>query len=123
MLTVKRLKSGRDVEWLKRNNLSVGCDNSSGFVKSYLVNVYGFNPQQVTEVDGEHEIVEIFKSKRISALFLESPYEKVFLNKYCNDYTAITAAYKFGGLGFVSAYNSFSNFSHAFSTLKFCFIL
>ncbi|KAJ1394003.1 Solute-binding protein family 3/N-terminal domain of MltF [Sesbania bispinosa] len=101
LLTVKRLKSGRDIEWLKQNSLSVGCDNNSAFVKNYLVNVYNFSPQQVVDVDGEHDIVDKFKNKRISALFLETPYEKVFLNKYCNDYTAITAAYKFGGMGFV----------------------
>ncbi|KAJ1402124.1 Solute-binding protein family 3/N-terminal domain of MltF [Sesbania bispinosa] len=78
LLTVKRLKSGRDIEWLKQNSLSVGCDNSSAFVKNYLVNVYNFSPQQVVEVDGEHDIVDKFKNKRISALFLETPYEKVF---------------------------------------------
>ncbi|XP_061357644.1 glutamate receptor 2.7-like [Gastrolobium bilobum] len=101
MLTVQRLKTGRDIEWLKQNNLPIGCDNSSTFIKSYLVNVYDVKPHNVIDVDGEHDIVDKFKSKRISALFLESPYVKVFLNKYCNDYTATTAAYKFGGLGFV----------------------
>ena len=103
MLTVTRLKSGRDIEWLKQNNLPVGCDNLSTFVKDYMVNVYNFHPKQIIDVDGEHDIVEKFKSKKIAALFLESPYEKVFLNKYCNEYTATTAAYKFGGMGFVSA--------------------
>ncbi|KAK7306587.1 hypothetical protein VNO77_44536 [Canavalia gladiata] len=119
MLTVKRLKSGRDIEWLKQNNLPVGCDNSSTFVKSYMMNVYNFHPQQIIEVDGEHDIVDKFKSKRISALFLESPYEKVFLNKYCKDYTAVTAAYKFGGLGFVFQKGSpmAKDFSEAILTL------
>lgn len=86
-----------------------------------MVEVYDFNPKQVIEVDGEYDIVDKFNSKRISALFLESPYEKVFLNKYCNDYTAITAAYKFGGMGFVSAYNSFSNLGYVFCILKMNF--
>lgn len=122
LLTVKRLKSGRDVEWLKQNNLSVGCDISS-FVKNYIINVYDFHPQQIIEVNGEDDILNKFKSKNISALFLESPYEKVFMNKYCKDYTAVTAANKFGGLGFVSCYNSFSNCNYVFCTLKFCFYI
>ncbi|KAK7302891.1 hypothetical protein RJT34_13788 [Clitoria ternatea] len=119
MLTVERLNTGRDIEWLKQNNLTVGCDNSSTFVKNYLVNVYNFHSQQIIEVDGEHDIVDKFKSKRISALFLETPYEKVFLNKYCNAYTAITAAYKFGGLGFVFQKGSpmAKDFSEAILTL------
>ncbi|TKY71791.1 Glutamate receptor 2.7 [Spatholobus suberectus] len=119
MLTVKRLKSGRDIEWLKQNNLPVGCDNSSSFIKSYMMNVYDFHPQQIVDVDGEHDIVDKFKSKRISALFLESPYVKVFLNKYCNDYTAITAAYRFGGQGFVFQKGSpmARDFSEAILTL------
>lgn len=118
LLTVKRLKSGRDIDWLKQNNLPVGCDNSSTFVKNYLVEVYDFNPKQVIQVDGEYDTMDKFNRKIISALFLESPYEKVFLNKYCNDYTAITAAYKFGGMGFVSANNSPSNFSYVFCIFK-----
>nr|KYP34140.1 Glutamate receptor 2.7 [Cajanus cajan] len=119
MLTVKRMKSGRDIEWLKQNNLSVGCEDSSSFVKNYMMNVYDFHPQQIVVVNGEHDIVEKFKSKTISALFLESPYEKVFLNKYCKDYTAITAAYRFGGLGFVFQKGSpmAKDFSEAILTL------
>jgi ionotropic glutamate receptor len=102
LLTVQKLRSERDIEWLKQTKLPVGCDNSSTFVKDYLVQVYNFPRDQVVDVDNEQDIVEKFKSKKISALFVESPYEKVFLNKYCKDYTGTTAAFKFGGMGFVS---------------------
>ncbi|CAI8591056.1 unnamed protein product [Vicia faba] len=101
LLTVQKLRSDRDIEWLKQKNLSVGCFNTSTFVKDYLVEVYNFPRHQVVDVENEDDILDKFKSKNISALFVESPYEKVFLNKYCKDYTATTAAYKFGGLGFV----------------------
>jgi len=70
-----------------------------------MIHVYEFHPNQIIHVDGEHDIVDKFKSKKMHALFLESPYERVFVNKYPKDYTAITAANKFGGFGFVSAYN------------------
>ncbi|XP_054779255.1 glutamate receptor 2.7-like [Prosopis cineraria] len=106
MLTVKRMNNGRDIQWLKQNKLTIGCDNSSQFVKNYLLNVYGFPIDQIRDLDGEHDFVAKFKSKAISALLLESPYEKVFLSKYCNEYTAISAGYKFGGLGFVFQRNS-----------------
>lgn len=102
MLTVKRMKSGRDVEWLKQNKLPVGCDDSSKFVRDYLLDVYKIPEEQIVNLNGEPDIVDKFKNKQISAVFLESPYEKVFLNKYCNEYTATSAGYKFGGLGFVS---------------------
>ena len=102
MLTVKRMKSDRDIGWLKQNDLKVGCDNSSSLVKNYLVDVYNFPSSQILDLDGEHDIIDKFQSKEIAALFIELPYEKVFLNKYCNEYTATTAAYRFRGLGFVS---------------------
>ncbi|KAL2341810.1 hypothetical protein Fmac_009750 [Flemingia macrophylla] len=119
MLTVKRMKSGRDIDWLRQNNLSVGCDDSSSFVKDYLINVYNFTSEKIVMVNGEHDIMEKFQSKNISAFFIESPYEKVFLNTYCKDYTAITAAYKFGGLGFVFQKGSpmAKDFSEAILTL------
>ncbi|GAU39585.1 hypothetical protein TSUD_384680 [Trifolium subterraneum] len=73
----------------------------STFLKNYLVQVYDFPTDQVVDVENEQDIVDKFKSKKISAIFTESPYVKVFLNKHCKDYTAATAAYKFGGMGFV----------------------
>ena len=97
MLTVKRLKSDRDIEWLKQNDFKVGCDNRSGFVKEYLMDVYNFPSSQILDLNGEYDFIDKFQSKEIAALFIELPYEKVFLNKYCNEYTA-----RFGGLGFVS---------------------
>ncbi|KAI9096396.1 hypothetical protein K1719_026115 [Acacia pycnantha] len=101
MLTVQRMNTGRGIDWLKENKLTVGCDNSSQFVRNYLLNVYDIPEEQILSLDGEPDFVAKFKSKQISALFLESPYEKVFLNKYCNQYTTTPAGYKFGGLGFV----------------------
>ncbi|QHO14759.1 Glutamate receptor 2 [Arachis hypogaea] len=119
MLTVTKLKSGRDINWLRQNNLPVGCDNVSTFVKDYMVNVYKLHPKQIIDVDGESDIVEKFKTKQIVALFLESPYEKVFLNKYCNQYSSTTAAYRFGGMGFVFQKGSpmAKDFSEAILTL------
>jgi ionotropic glutamate receptor len=111
LLTVQKLRSERDIEWLKQNKLPVGCANKSTFLKDYLVQVYDFPTDQIVDVKNEQDIVDKFKSKKISALFTESPYAKVFLNKHSKGYTATTAAYKFGGMGFVSACNFFGLFT------------
>ena len=121
LLTVQKLRSDRDIEWLKQNNLSVGCANASTFVKDYLVQVHNFPLHQVVYIQDEHELVDKFKNKKISAFIVESPYEKALLNKHCKGYTATTAASKFGGMGFVSAYNFFFGM---FTFIKcFAFIL
>ena len=121
LLTIQKLRSDRDIEWVKQNNLSVGCNNRSTFAKDYLVQVYNFPWHQVVDIQDEHDVVDKFKNKKISAYIVESPYAKVFLTKYCKGYTATTAAYKFGGLGFVSAYNFF--FGMFTFTKCFAFIL
>ncbi|KAL5774348.1 hypothetical protein ACOSP7_011905 [Xanthoceras sorbifolium] len=101
MLTVQRLKPNvTDIEWLKRNNLKVGCDGDS-FVRNYLKNVLNFTPDNILNVSSEYDYDGKFKKNSITAAFLELPYEKVFHTRYCKGYTDTTATYRFGGLGFV----------------------
>ncbi|KAK3207031.1 hypothetical protein Dsin_021077 [Dipteronia sinensis] len=101
MLTVQRLKPNvTDIEWLKRNNLKVGCDGDS-FVRKYLVDVIEFRPENILDVNSEYKYQGEFKNNSIAAAFLELPYEKVFINRYCKGFTATTPAYRYGGLGFV----------------------
>uniref|UniRef100_A0A2N9G5T9 Glutamate receptor n=1 Tax=Fagus sylvatica TaxID=28930 RepID=A0A2N9G5T9_FAGSY len=99
MLTVQQLQPN-DIEWLKNNNLKVGCDSLS--IREYLEDVLKFKPQNIVRVRSQEQYHEEFESKYIAAAFLELPYEKVFLNKYCKGYTAtILNTHKFGGYGFV----------------------
>uniref|UniRef100_A0A2P2Q6R7 Ionotropic glutamate receptor C-terminal domain-containing protein n=1 Tax=Rhizophora mucronata TaxID=61149 RepID=A0A2P2Q6R7_RHIMU len=101
MLTVKQLQPNpAEINWLLRNNLTVGCDGDS-FVRNYLQNVLTFNPEKIQNVSSEYKYDGEFKSNSISASFLELPYQKVFINHYCNKYIATTPIYRFGGLGFV----------------------
>jgi ionotropic glutamate receptor len=105
MLTVPQLPPSviqGDVGWLKKNNLTVGCDGDS-FVRTYLNNVVGFNPQNILNVTSEYNYTREFETNNISAAFLELPYEKVLLNKYCNGYIGSRPTNRFGGLGFVSS--------------------
>ena len=102
MLTVQKLQPNiTDIEWLKRNNLKIGCDGDS-FVRKYLENVLNFNPKNIVNISSEYLYPGEFKSNHIAAAFLELPYEKVFLNEYCKGYTATIRTNRFGGLGFVS---------------------
>ncbi|XP_065877224.1 glutamate receptor 2.9-like [Euphorbia lathyris] len=101
MLTIQRLQPNvTDIDWLKRNNLPVGCDGDS-FVRNYLENVLGFKPENIRNVISEYDYTGLFQERRIYAAFLELPYQKVFNSHYCKQYIATAATYRFGGLGFV----------------------
>ena len=111
MLTIQRMEpSITSIELLKRNNLTVGYDKGT-FVGNYLEEVLNFNSTNIKEIDSVEKYITEFESKGISAAFLEAPYAKVFLHRYCKGYiadTSHTATYRFGGFGFVS--NIFLNF-------------
>jgi ionotropic glutamate receptor len=101
MLTVQQLQPHvTNVEWLKKNNMKVGCDGDS-FVRTYLKNIVGFNPLNILNVTSEYNYTREFENNNISAAFLELPYEKVFLNKYCKGFIGTRPTTRFGGLGFV----------------------
>ncbi|GMY37630.1 glutamate receptor 2.9-like [Fagus crenata] len=100
MLTVQQLQSN-GIEWIKKNNFKVGYDGDS-FVRKYLESVHEIKPNNIVRVRSQEQYHEEFESNYIAAAFLELPYEKVFLNKYCKGYTAtLLNTHKFGGFGFV----------------------
>lgn len=102
ILTIRQLESNIDIEWLQRNDHKVGCSDS--FVCTYLKNVLGFKAEKiVSDIQDQNDYLKRFKEKSIAAAFLEVPYEKVFLNKHCKDYTTTPRTYRFGGLAFVSS--------------------
>ncbi|KAI7730973.1 hypothetical protein M8C21_006822 [Ambrosia artemisiifolia] len=99
MLTVRMLEpTVRDIEWLRKTNAPVGCDPDS-FVGNYLTDVLKL--KNIKNVSRQDEYPENFKNGNISAAFLELPYQKYFLQDYCNEYTVVGPSYKFGGLGFI----------------------
>ncbi|KAM5588067.1 hypothetical protein ABKV19_006492 [Rosa sericea] len=101
MLTVQRLKPNvTDIEMLKKNNARVGLDGDS-FVSKYMVEVLKFRQVNLMNVSSEYYYTGNFKNKTILAAFLELPYAEVFLNKYCDGYTANTPTFRFGGLSFM----------------------
>ena len=104
MLTVQRMQPVRDIEWLRSSNAPIGCDGNS-FVMTYLQEVLKLT--NIVHVTSESAYQEHFRNKSITAAFFEVPYEKVFINKYCEGFTTSTQTYRFGGFGFVSNNYSF----------------
>ena len=111
MLTVQRLEPNiEDIEWLKKNNLPVGCDFDS-FIKPYLQNVLKFDNRNIKKINNESDCPKEFESGNITAAFVELPYAKAFMNKFCKGYTVVTptdglvGGHRFGGFGFVSSYS------------------
>lgn len=101
MLTVQRLEPNvTDIEWLKVHKLNVGCDGDS-FVRKYLEDVLDFKKDNIKNISSQYAYPNEFQKGTISAAFLELPYEKVFMNRYCKKYTASNPLSRFGGLGFV----------------------
>ncbi|KAG2409575.1 Glutamate receptor 2.2 Ligand-gated ion channel 2.2 Precursor [Vigna angularis] len=98
---VQRLRPNvTDIEFLKKNNMKIGCDGDS-FVKTYLEEVEGFKPENIVHINNEYSYDGAFKNNSIAAAFLELPYEKVYMSKYCKGYSAFVPTTKFGGLGFM----------------------
>ncbi|XP_068321880.1 glutamate receptor 2.7-like [Pyrus communis] len=95
MLTVQRLKP--NATYIDTDS-KVGCDGDS-FVIEYLQNVLGF--KNIIKVKSEYGYPNEFKNKTIEAAFLELPYAEVFMNEYCEGYTATAPTYRFGGLSFI----------------------
>ncbi|XP_041026636.1 glutamate receptor 2.7-like [Juglans microcarpa x Juglans regia] len=100
ILTVQRLETVPDINWLRNSNSKIGCDDDS-FVKAYLEGVIKFKSENIVPVQKEDNYTGLFERKEIAAAFLELPYEKVFINKYCKSYTSSRPTYRFGGFGFV----------------------
>ncbi|XP_074327042.1 glutamate receptor 2.5-like [Apium graveolens] len=104
-LTVTRLRPNiTDIDWLRANNAKIGCAPDS-YVCKYLQDVLKFKAENIRYVSSEDEYPGEFAVGNISAAFLELPYEKAFLSRYCKDFTVPKdlkyIGDRFGGLGFV----------------------
>ncbi|KAI3525201.1 hypothetical protein L1887_03875 [Cichorium endivia] len=98
MLTVKRLiPKVADFETLKNGNAIVGYGQGA-HVATYLVDVLGFKPTNIKAFTSPEGYARALKNKEISAVFLEAPFTKLFLAKYCKSF--ITAGPTFGDGGF-----------------------
>ncbi|KAL3739963.1 hypothetical protein ACJRO7_021270 [Eucalyptus globulus] len=101
MLTLQELKpTVTTMERLRISKARVGCDAVS-FVCDYLKNTLNFSKDIIIGLRNSSRYGDQFTSGNIAALFLESPYERAFLAKYCYGYAVTRENYRFGGFGFV----------------------
>ena len=108
MLTLPRLEPKvANIETLRNSNAVIG-HSSKAFVRSYLLNVLHFNPNNIKNFSSFEECAEDLKNGRIAGAFLEVPTSKVFLGKYCKSFMTAGPTYKAGGYGFVMLFSYLS---------------
>ncbi|XP_073131851.1 glutamate receptor 2.5-like [Henckelia pumila] len=104
MLTVQQLQPTiTDVNELLKSNAYVGYQKGS-FVYGLLISM-NFDESRLLTYNSPEEMDELFSKGSgrggIAAAFDETPYIKLFLNKYCSRYTMVGPTYKADGFGFV----------------------
>ncbi|XP_077251171.1 glutamate receptor 2.5-like [Tasmannia lanceolata] len=101
MLTVQQLQpSVVDVESLRKSNAIVGTDHVA-FVGTFLEQVLKFDPKRIRKFTSGDDYPQALKNGSIKAAFLEVPYAKWLLGKYCKGFTMTGRTYEIGGFGFV----------------------
>lgn len=102
ILTVERLEpTVTDVESLRNGNAEVGYCRGT-FVADYLVDVLEFHRDNIKNYNSPEDYAQALRSQEIAAAFLEVPFAKLFIAKYCKEFTIAGPIYKVGGFGFVS---------------------
>ncbi|XWS17897.1 hypothetical protein CRYUN_Cryun33cG0107900 [Craigia yunnanensis] len=104
LLTVEQLQpTVTDINELLKRRESVGFLNGS-FVEDILLGLK-FDKFQLKKYKSPEELHELFAKGSahggISAALDEIPYIKLFLAKYCGEYTTVEPTFKTGGFGFV----------------------
>ncbi|PIA30587.1 hypothetical protein AQUCO_05500120v1 [Aquilegia coerulea] len=87
------------VEYLMTSNAKVGCDGRS-FVVNYL-QILGFKKENIVKYYSKSKYPPALRKGEISAAFLEVPYIRLLMAKYCKDFYVVGETFKVGGFGFV----------------------
>ncbi|KAJ9537931.1 hypothetical protein OSB04_030664 [Centaurea solstitialis] len=100
MLTVRRLiPKVADFETLKNTNAVVGYGRGAHVVR-YLEDVLHFKPKNIRSYTSPEEYAHALRSGEIAAVFLEAPFTKLFLSKYCRSFIAAGPTFGEGGFAF-----------------------
>ncbi|KAA0066787.1 glutamate-gated kainate-type ion channel receptor subunit glur5 [Cucumis melo var. makuwa] len=100
MLTIQKLEpTVTDIETLQRANALVGFGRGS-FVKRYLEEVLHFRSENIRNYSTPDDYAEALRNKEIAAAFLEVPFVKIFLARFCREFMVSGPTYKVGGFGF-----------------------
>ncbi|XP_061374693.1 glutamate receptor 2.6-like, partial [Gastrolobium bilobum] len=73
---------------------------NGSFLQKYPQEVLHFQPAKIKQFSSLEEFAEALRRKEIAAAFLEVPWAKIFLSKYCKEFIQAEPMYKFGGFGF-----------------------
>ncbi|XP_023524984.1 glutamate receptor 2.8-like isoform X2 [Cucurbita pepo subsp. pepo] len=100
MLTIQKLEPTiSDIETLHRMNAFVGYGRGS-FVKGYLEQVLHFPTETIKNYSTPEGLADALRNQEIAATFLEVPFAKLFLARYCQEFKIAGPTYKVGGFGF-----------------------
>lgn len=107
MLTVQQLKPTiTDVNQLLRRGDYIGYQDGTFAVA--LLKRLNFDPSKMRNYSTVDQYAEALAKGSanggVAAIFDEIPYLKVFLSKYCANYTMVGPTYKTDGFGFVSSF-------------------
>lgn len=101
MLTVQKFKATiSNIETLQKMNAYVGNGRGT-FVKRYLEEVLEFPTKNIKNYTAQDDLAEALRNQEIAAAFLEVPYAKLFLARFCNEFMISGPTYHVGGFGFV----------------------
>ncbi|KAK3198793.1 hypothetical protein Dsin_022208 [Dipteronia sinensis] len=100
ILTVKKLEATvTNIETLQRSNAMVGyCWGS--YLAEYLVEVLDFKENNIKKISSEKNYAEALRNREVEAIFLDVPFAKLFVAKYCKEFIVAGPTYKIGGFGF-----------------------
>ncbi|WVZ65028.1 hypothetical protein U9M48_014458 [Paspalum notatum var. saurae] len=99
ILTVEQLQpTVTNLDEVIRQGANVGYLNDSflpGLLKRLKI-----NDSKMIPLDSPEEYNDALSSGRVAVIVDEIPYLKVFLSKYCHNYTMVGPTYKFDGFGY-----------------------
>ncbi|XP_038898557.1 glutamate receptor 2.8-like [Benincasa hispida] len=100
MLIIQKFEATiSNIETLQKINASVGVGRGT-FVKGYLEEVLDFPAESVKNYTTPNDLVDALRNQEIAAAFLEVPFAKLFLARFCKEFMISGPTYVVGGFGF-----------------------
>ncbi|CAI0410856.1 unnamed protein product, partial [Linum tenue] len=106
ILTVPKLEPAIDnVESIQMRRANIGYLKVT-YVAKYLEEVLHFSPKKVKEYTSPEDSMRDLHEGVIAAVFMERPWAKILLARYCTGFTIAKQSFKVGGFGFAFAKGS-----------------
>ncbi|CAN1149318.1 Glutamate receptor 2.7 [Linum perenne] len=106
ILTVQELETAIDcIESIQMSHSHIGYLQVT-YVARYLEEVLHFNPNKVKNYTSPEASMADLQKGVIAAVFMERPWAKILLARYCTGFTIAKQSFKVGGFGFAFAKGS-----------------